>query len=167
MLYDLIYSLLIYPVIFILPAWVANGAPVIFGGGKPIDLGMKLGGKPIFGGHKTIKGLVTGLASGFIVSFIISLFLPYLLFTGMALTVGTHVGDLFGSFVKRRLGKHEGASWAVFDQYLFLAAALIFALPFGNLPYWPGTIVIIVLTGVLHKATNVMAHKAKIKEVPW
>jgi CDP-2,3-bis-(O-geranylgeranyl)-sn-glycerol synthase len=164
---DLIYGVLIYPIIFILPAWVANGAPVIFGGGKPIDLGRKLGGKPIFGSHKTIRGLLSGIAAGFIVATLESAFLPGMLLIGVMLTLGTHAGDLFGSFVKRRINKKEGSSWALFDQYLFLAFALAFALPFGNLPGIPGLLLIIVLTGVLHKATNILAHRAKIKSVPW
>jgi CDP-2,3-bis-(O-geranylgeranyl)-sn-glycerol synthase len=167
MSYDQIYAFLLYPIIFILPAWVANGAPVILGGGAPVDLGRKIGGKRIFGDHKTIRGLAGGLASGFVISFAISLFVPALLATGIALTMGAHAGDLFGSFVKRRLNKKEGASWAVFDQYLFLAFALLFALPLGNLPGLIGIAVIVVITGVLHKATNVMAHRARIKEVPW
>lgn len=169
MLYDLVYSYVIYPILFILPAWVANGAPVIFGGGAPIDLGRKVGGKRIFGNHKTIRGLVAGLLSGFIIAGAVSIFLPELLATGIALTIGTHFGDLFGSFVKRRLNKKEGSSWALFDQYLFLAFAFLFALPFVfHTQLNPiGVLVIVVLTGVLHRATNVMAHRAKIKEVPW
>ena len=94
-----------------------------------------------------------------------------MLLIGVMLTLGTHAGDLFGSFMKRRIGKKEGSSWALFDQYLFLAFALAFALPFSDLlssPYGiPGLLVIAVLTGVLHKATNIMAHRAKIKSVPW
>ena len=164
---DPIYVYLVYPIAFILPAWVANGAPVIFGGGKPVDFGMRIGGRRIFGNHKTVRGLVAGLAAGFMAAYVISLFLPPLLVTGIALAIGTHAGDLFGSFVKRRLDKKEGASWALFDQYLFLAFALLFALPFGSLPGLIGIAVIVALTGVLHKATNMMAHKAKIKDVPW
>lgn len=110
---------------------------------------------------------MAGIAAGFIAASAISLFLPYLFLTGIMLTLGTHAGDLFGSFVKRRLDKKEGASWSIFDQYLFLAFAFLFALPFGQLPSPPAILVIIVLTGVLHKATNVMAHRAKMKEVPW
>jgi CDP-2,3-bis-(O-geranylgeranyl)-sn-glycerol synthase len=167
MSYDQIYSFLLYPIMFILPAWVANGAPVIFGGGAPVDLGRKIGGKRIFGDHKTMRGLAGGVGSGFAAALAISLFAPALLATGIALTIGAHAGDLFGSFIKRRLNKKEGASWAVFDQYLFLVFALLFALPLGNLPGLVGIAVIVVLTGVLHKATNVMAHRARIKEVPW
>jgi len=44
---------------YIFPAYCANGAPVLFGGGRPIDGGKKLGdGKPIFGSHKTIRNSI-------------------------------------------------------------------------------------------------------------
>ena len=32
----------LYPIIYIFPAYAANGAPVLFGGGKPLDLGKKI-----------------------------------------------------------------------------------------------------------------------------
>ena len=86
---------------------------------------------------------------------------------GILLTIGAHAGDLFGSFVKRRLDKKEGHSWAFFDQYLFLVFALLFAFPLGNLPSAFGIVFIVVITGLLHKGTNMLAHKAKMKEVPW
>ncbi|MGC8699821.1 MAG: CDP-2,3-bis-(O-geranylgeranyl)-sn-glycerol synthase [Candidatus Micrarchaeia archaeon] len=156
-----------YPIIYILPAYVANGAPVIFGGGKPLDFGKKIKGKPIFGPHKTIRGLVFGIASGIIVGAIESLFLPYMLILGIALSLGTHAGDLLGSFVKRRMGKKSGANMPIIDQYLFLVFALLFAYPFGNAPGILGIVFLFVLTGILHKLTNVLAHRAKLKEVPW
>ena len=154
------YSIVLYPLIFIFPAYVANGAPVIFGGGRPIS-------KRIFGSHKTIKGLVTGLFAGFIIAFIISQLISYLLITGILLTIGTHVGDLLGSFIKRRLKIKEGRKFAVFDQYLFLFFALLFALPFGKFPSPYGLLFIIVLTGLLHVLTNALAYKANVKKVPW
>ncbi|MGC9204956.1 MAG: CDP-2,3-bis-(O-geranylgeranyl)-sn-glycerol synthase [Candidatus Micrarchaeia archaeon] len=156
-----------YPIIYILPAYVANGAPVIFGGGKPLDLGKKLFGKRIFGDHKTIKGLLAGLASGFIVSIVLSLFFPYMLAIGILLTVGTHIGDLLGSFIKRRIGAKPGVNIPIMDQYLFFVMALLFALPFGHLPSLYGLIFLVILTGILHRLTNIAAHKAKLKDVPW
>ncbi|MGC8710483.1 MAG: CDP-2,3-bis-(O-geranylgeranyl)-sn-glycerol synthase [Candidatus Micrarchaeia archaeon] len=163
----LLYTVFAYPIIYILPAYVANGAPVIFGGGKPLDLGKKLFGKRIFGDHKTIKGLLAGLASGFIVSIVLSLFFPYMLAIGILLTVGTHIGDLLGSFIKRRIGAKPGVNIPIMDQYLFFVMALLFALPFGHLPSLYGLIFLVILTGILHRLTNIAAHKAKLKDVPW
>lgn len=163
----LIYSVIVYPIIYILPAYVANGAPVIFGDGKPLDFGRKLLGKAIFGPHKTIRGLVAGLLSGFVIAGIESIFMPYMLAVGIMLSIGTHVGDLLGSFVKRRLNMASGISVPLMDQYLFFAFALLFAFPLGNLPNAYGILFLVVLTGLLHVLTNAVAHRLKLKEVPW
>jgi len=155
--------------LFILPAYVANGAPVIFGGGKPLDLGKSFRGKRIFGDHKTIRGLISGLLSGFIISLLESFIFPFMLVIGTAMSFGTHAGDLFGSFVKRRIGMKEGESFAVLDQYLFFIFALLFALPFGmsHFPDIWGLVFITVLTGILHLLTNRAAFKLNLKKVPW
>ena len=43
-------------IFFFLAAYLANAAPVIFGGGAPLDGGrLFLDHKPIFGSHKTIQ----------------------------------------------------------------------------------------------------------------
>ncbi len=164
-----IYSLIIYPILFIFPAYVANGAPVIFGGGRALDLGMKLGGKRIFGDHKTIRGLVFGICSGIIVGWGESVYfsMPYLFLIAIALSIGTHFGDLLGSFVKRRMGVKPGSSMALLDQYTFVVFALLFAYPFGNFPTWYGVVFLLVITGILHVLTNIGAHKLKLKNVPW
>ncbi len=166
-LYQLIYTIIIFPIIYIFPAYVANGAPVIFGGGKPIDFGKTFRGKPIFGKHKTIRGFVFGILSGIIIGALESLAFPYMLIIGIALSFGTLFGDMLGSFIKRQLGHKEGKDIFLMDQYLFLIVALIFAVPFGNMPSIFGIIFIFILTGVLHKGTNLIAHKAKLKDVPW
>ncbi len=90
-----------------------------------------------------------------------------MLILGIALSLGTHAGDLLGSFVKRRMGKKSGANMPIIDQYLFLVFALLFAYPFGNAPGIFGIVFLFILTGILHKLTNVLAHRAKLKEVPW
>ena len=61
----------------------------------------------------------------------------------------------------------EGTNVILLDQYAFFVVALLFSLPFGGLPNYVGLLVVAVLTGVLHKGTNMLAHKAKIKRVPW
>jgi CDP-2,3-bis-(O-geranylgeranyl)-sn-glycerol synthase len=166
MAYDL-YTLLIYPIIFILPAWIANGAPVIFGGGAPIDFDMKFMGKPLLGKHKTIRGTFSGIAAGIIIALLESPFFSYMLVTGVALSVGAILGDIIGSFIKRRLDLKESHGFPLMDQYLFFVVALLFALPFGHFPDIVGILVLVVLTGVLHRLTNILAYMAKLKKVPW
>jgi CDP-2,3-bis-(O-geranylgeranyl)-sn-glycerol synthase len=161
------YSIILYPILFVFPAYVANAAPVILGGGKAIDGGMKIGGMPVFGKNKTIRGLIGGIAAGVVVSYAESAYLPFMLASGIALTLGTHAGDLLGSFIKRRAGNKPGSEVIFLDQYLFLVMALIFAAPLGNLPSVYGLVFIFVITGVLHRLTNIAAHAAGLKNAPW
>ena len=157
-----LYQFVLYPIIFILPAWIANGTPVIFGGGAPLDMGTN-----ILGNHKTWRGTISGLLGGFVVAVLEYIFLSQPLFLGAALAIGAIAGDLIGSFAKRRSGIREGASVPILDQYSFFIFAMLFSLPFGGLPSTLGIVVLVVLTGILHKGTNVLAHMAKIKQVPW
>lgn len=166
-LYQFLYVVIIFPIIYIFPAYVANGAPVIFGGGAPIDFGKTFRGKALFGKHKTIRGFVFGMLSGVLIGALLSLALPFMFIIGIALSLGTLLGDMFGSFIKRQMGHKEGKDVFLMDQYLFLIFALLFAFPFGNVPNLYGLIFIFILTGVLHKLTNKVAHKAKLKDVPW
>jgi CDP-2,3-bis-(O-geranylgeranyl)-sn-glycerol synthase len=166
-LYTILYTMILYPIIYILPSYVSNGAPVIFGGGMPIDGGRKLFGKRIFGSHKTVRGLVAGILSGIIVALVESAFLPYMLVIGIMLAIGTHIGDLLNSFIKRQAGLKPGSGVPILDQYLFFVFAMLLALPFGHLPNAIGIIFLVILTGLLHKLTNIGANKLGLKKVSW
>ena len=158
---------------YILPAYCANGAPVIFGGGKPLDFGKKfLDGKPIFGSHKTIRGFISGLTIGTFVGLIQWIFganVDHLRVgapLGFALSLGAMIGDLLGSFIKRRLDLKPGASLPIIDQMGFV----IVALAFGSLiepPTLTEVIIILLLTGLLHLLTNRIAYHLRIKRTPW
>ncbi len=167
MSFGFLYQIFLYPIIYIFPAYAANGAPILFGGGYPLDLKKKLFGKRIFGDHKTIRGTISSIIAGIIIGLIEYPFFHYMLFIAILLTIGANVGDLFGSFIKRRIGMKSGKSFPIMDQYGFLLFALIFALPFGNYPQLLGIIFIIILTGIMHPLTNIGANKLKLKDVPW
>lgn len=162
-----IYSLIIYPIIYILPAYVSNGAPVLFGGGRPIDGKKSIVKNRIFGDNKTWRGLIAGILIGTLIAFGESFVFPYMLAVGVLEAFGAHFGDLLGSFIKRRLGKGPGHSAGYLDQYLFVIFAFVFAYPLGNLPSVLGIVFIFVITGALHLFTNTVAHKWKLKKVPW
>lgn len=171
---SLLYSVILYPILYIFPAYVANGLPVVFGGtwifkrvGKPIDGGKTFRGRPIFGINKTWRGLAGGLLCGFATAVVEGHFIPILLAVGILTSVGTHVGDLLGSFIKRQSGVKSGESTFLLDAYMFLLFAFLFVLPIQSLPNIYGIAFIIILTGVLHRATNVGAFHLKIKKVPW
>lgn len=164
---NIIYQLILYPIIYILPAYVANGAPVIFGGGGPLDFNLKIGKKPLFGKNKTIRGTFSGIASGIIIGAIESTAFPYMLIASIPLAVGAICGDLFGSAIKRRIGMKSGASLPILDQFGFVIFALIFAIPIGHMPSAYGIAFIALLTLILHPLTNLIANKLKLKSVPW
>ncbi len=163
-------------ILFILPAYIANASPVIFGGGTPIDFGKKLADKKrIFGDGKTWRGLITGIACGSIMGAVEAFALANNAFIvqGMLLSVGALVGDLVGSFIKRRSGIKRGQPSFLLDQLMFLFIALLFAAPVlasGNASFQPTIIdlaVLVVLTYVLHVSSNYAANKAGLKKVPW
>lgn len=167
--------------IVILPAYVANASPVLFGRGVPIDFGKKLSdGKRLFGDGKTVigffSGLVLGTLSGFIIFLNFSEVLPDVslsqkLVLGFVLSLGALLGDLLGSFFKRRLGVERGKPMLLLDQLPFILLALL--LSFAYIPVLAskigffGFFFIIALTIFLHKATNIIAYYLKLKKVPW
>ena len=54
-------ALLIFSLLFIVPAYISNAGMVIIGGGKPIDGGKNWrDGRRILGDHKTWNGLIKG-----------------------------------------------------------------------------------------------------------
>lgn len=167
MVYDALYSMVLYSIVYILPAYAANGAPVIFGAGKPIDAGKKIKGRRIFGDNKTRRGTISSIIAGMAVAALESVYIPYMLAVGVLLTIGANFGDLLGSFVKRRMGYGQGEPFPILDQYGFFAFAILFALPLGNIPTTYGLAFLVMLTGILHPLTNWLAHMLKLKRVPW
>ncbi|HDI74262.1 MAG TPA: CDP-2,3-bis-(O-geranylgeranyl)-sn-glycerol synthase [Candidatus Korarchaeota archaeon] len=145
---------------YILPSYVANMTPVIFGGGRPLDLNKKfIDGRRILGDHKTIRGFISGLITGTLVGCMQGRPL-----TGFLLSLGTMVGDSFGSFVKRRMGIEAGGSAPLLDQEGFLIFSILFTYPLEPLSL-DSLIFLLLITPVLHKATNMVAYHLKLKGV--
>lgn len=169
-------------VLFILPAWFANAAPVVLGGHFPIDANLKFfDGKPIFGPSKTWLGIIGGLAAGLLVAAIEAHLLrggPYDLWAGrpewyisigFALSAGALAGDLLGSFLKRRLGVKAGKPLLLFDQLPFAFIALLAAWMAGaSFAFNPIYLIFLLSLSVfLHKLANFLAHASGLKKVPW
>jgi len=154
----------------IFPAYVANAAPVVLGGGRPIDGGKKLSdGRPIFGPGKTIRGFIAGLVAGTVFAVLQGVALGFLgnyLLRGFLLSLGALTGDLLGSFIKRRVNLERGAPAPVMDQLGFVVVALLFASPALYLS-WEVILTILILTLPIHLATNILGHKLKLKDKPW
>jgi len=98
---------------------VANGAPVIAGkvlgrhGNQPVDGGRRLAdGEPLFGPHKTWRGLIAAVGSCALVGGLLGTG------AGAAATIGVlaMVGDLAASCAKRRLKVPAGGRMRALDQ---------------------------------------------------
>lgn len=155
---------------FILPAYCANAVPVLLGGGLQMDFGRKfIDGKPLFGAHKTFRGFFSGLSVGTLIGVAQSnlpVFQPPPLLLGFILSLGGLTGDLFHSFVKRRLGIPPGASFPVADQLDFVVGALFFSL-FISPPSLLVALIILVVTPPLHLLTNYIAYRLDVKKEPF
>jgi CDP-2,3-bis-(O-geranylgeranyl)-sn-glycerol synthase len=166
----------------LLPAYAANMAPTVSGGKTPIDGGrMWFDKRRILGDHKTWKGFITGVVAGGFVGLLELWFQPNLNAFGaawgitlptmtvaaaLAIPLGTMLGDLGGSFIKRRLGLQSGADAPFLDQLNFIVGAI--ALAWWLIPISPWMLlVMLVVTPILHRAANIVGYKLKVKRVPW
>jgi len=177
---SLIYEIA-YALWFILPAYIANAFPVIFGGGLAIDMGKKLpDGKPIFGSHKTFRGFIAGLIAGILTSVVQTVALQYNTLSefvlpfqfnvliGSMIALGALMGDLIHSFIKRRIGLVEGSPLPVADQLDFVVGAILFSLLVSvPQPSLLTVILIIVITPPTHLLTNFIAYMLGVKKTPW
>lgn len=169
-------------VLFILPAYVANAAPVALGGYFPIDGGRRAWDKrPLFGPSKTWMGFMGGMAAGMLCAVLEAHLLrgtpwdlwggqpQWYLASGFLLSFGALAGDLIGSFIKRRLSVPAGQPSLLLDQLPFLVVALLAVLPMGiSFPFQPVALIFLAaITIVLHRAANMIAHGAGLKRVPW
>lgn len=154
-------NLILLAIWWMLPAYFANGMPIVLGGRTPLDFGKKLKNHRIFGDGKTIRGTFLGIFIGSFIGY-----LTGRLEIGILLALGAILGDLLGSFVKRRLNRDRGHRFWVLDQFDFVVGALLLAaileIPDTNL-----LIAILVITPLLHILTNYIAHWAGFKDVWW
>lgn len=166
--------------LFVLPAYIANSSPTVLGGGSTIDGGKTApDGRPILGAHKTWQGLGGGILLGVSTGFLVFLIGNYglksvfhlsnslidCLLRAFLLSLGTHIGDLTCSFVKRRLRIRSGEPFLVVDQLGFFLFAVLFAAPL----YWQelGWLNFAIWTGLtlgVHPLFNLIAWAAGLQE---
>lgn len=112
---------------------VANGSPLLVGNllgrfaGWRIDSGKTLAdGRPLFGATKTWRGLFSSLLLTGLAAWLLGL--GWLL--GLVVAAAAMAGDLFSSFVKRRLGIRSSAKALGLDQLpeALLPALILFLL---------------------------------------
>lgn len=167
--------------VLFIPAYVANGAPVLLGGGCPVDLGKRfIDGRKLLGNSKTVRGLIAGIITGFAAGAVLGVWHTHLFLfndricyalAGLLEGVGAMVGDMTGSFIKRRLNLKEGDPAPIMDELGFLIMATVFLFPIlSQLTFTIEVIhyfLVLIITYVLHKSTNFLANRIGLKKVPW
>jgi CDP-2,3-bis-(O-geranylgeranyl)-sn-glycerol synthase len=92
--------------------------------------------------------------------------------TIFCLSAGALVGDLLGSFTKRRLGLKRGAPLPLVDQLDFVGGAWLLLFVVARAWFIETfsveiIITVIIITPVLHLFTNYIGFKIGKKRVPW
>ncbi|MFX1506864.1 MAG: CDP-2,3-bis-(O-geranylgeranyl)-sn-glycerol synthase [Promethearchaeota archaeon] len=151
--------------------------------------------KRILGDGKTIRGFISGVVCGMMSCvgiFVITNFSGYSLeyinyfqssilywaihklgnnyiilcaLIGFLLGSGALIGDIIGSFIKRRSGLQRGESFPFMDQLGFLVVALVFVFPV--IP-WPLVWLLVLAPSTLglHIGLNILSYVVGIQEVP-
>ena len=151
----------------IFPAYCANAAPVLAGGGLPLDFGKNfVDGRRVFGKNKTFRGFFFGLAIGVLVGLTENFLFGYPLLFSVLSPLGALMGDLAGAFLKRRLDIAPGGLLPIVDQVDFVVGAIVFSLPLSIISL-ELAIAMLIITPPIHLLTNFVAYKLKLKSNPW
>ncbi|MCE4615313.1 MAG: CDP-2,3-bis-(O-geranylgeranyl)-sn-glycerol synthase [Desulfurococcales archaeon] len=156
--------------VIFLPAMVANGAPVVFKGRTPLDMGREfIDGKRIFGDGKTIEGFLVGVLAGLVFGLLEALvaFNCKFLYVGFLGGLGAMLGDITGSFFKRRIGYERGEPLLFVDQLDFALCATIFYYLIRVEMNFYALLLIYLTIFILHVGTNRIAYDLKLKDVPY
>jgi CDP-2,3-bis-(O-geranylgeranyl)-sn-glycerol synthase len=171
------YSRLLEALVFVLPSYIANATPVVsvklIGRSTPLDMGLYAwDNKRILGDGKTVEGLISGIAVGTLVGLSIYSLMGIFrsILEPLILSIGAMVGDILGSFIKRRIGIERGKPLPVVDQLGFLLSSLFFSYVTYGLPRWVSLdilIILLIITFFLHIAINYLAYLLRLKDRPY
>jgi CDP-2,3-bis-(O-geranylgeranyl)-sn-glycerol synthase len=155
---------------FVFPAYCANAAPVLAGGGPKMDFGKNFyDGKRIFGNNKTFRGFFFGWGIGIGVGLVegaVFGFQNFSVLFSLLIPLGALLGDLAGAFMKRRLDIAPGGLLPIVDQVDFVIGAIVFSIPLAMIS-WEVAVVVLLITPPIHLSTNFLAYKMKLKSNPW
>ena len=176
---------------YILPAYVANGFAVFakfFVSPHPIDGGRVLKDERfILGPGKSWEGFFIGFISGvcvgflqvFTAPFLEALIVQYLILPlelvpivllsiplVIMVALGALIGDLIGSFIKRRMNISRGRPAPLLDQLDFLIMAILFGWLIIPLPLI-FVVFLLIVTPIIHLLANVIGYLLRLKKVPW
>jgi CDP-2,3-bis-(O-geranylgeranyl)-sn-glycerol synthase len=144
--------------------WISSNAPIVY----LIYFASTLGASQI-----TLDFLIyQWLTSGPLFFFLMGLptnsrvILAPSIFHGFLLSFGALIGDLIGSFIKRRLNLERGRPAPPLDQLDFVAGALAFSF-IEFIPPIEIIGVLLVLTPGIHLIANIIGYRLRLKKEPW
>ena len=175
-------------VYFFLPAYFANMAPPLVMKipafrflAKPLDGGRKFRGQPIFGDHKSWRGVIFALLAGVIVFSLQEWLYQFPLFKsislldygqknicliGFLMPLAAVFGDIGSAFVKRQLKLPPGAKFIPWDQTNYVIGNFIILGPILKLSLvvW---LTLFVLTFFLHIVVNRLGYILGLHKAKW
>ena len=166
-----------------LPAFLGNMMPVVFSQHTwwnwPVDCGLTLFGKRLFGDNKKVRGFFVGTLTAILIGllqfflynkFVCQIFYfttiwQYLLF-GFLSGFGALLGDALESFLKRQIGIAPGKPFIPFDQ---IDSAVGFLALTSILVSWDLRQIIfyLIFVTIFTPLTNLLAYAFKIKKTYW
>ncbi|RLG80901.1 MAG: hypothetical protein DRO13_02590 [Thermoprotei archaeon] len=158
---------------YYLPPMVANASPLLVRGRYRVDFSMFfLDGKPLLGKNKTWEGIAIGLYMGIASSLALSIYLrdPLLIPLGAGASASALIGDLLGSFTKRRIGVRSGDPLPLLDQLDFAIASSLYYTLLGIREFtvqYSYVALSLLLILVLHLLSNRIAYLIGVKDKKW
>lgn len=142
---------------------------MVLGGGPPIDGGRKLSdGNRILGGGKTVRGFFAGILAGSVLGVIQGVLggRPGGWEAAVLMSLGALLGDVVGSFIKRRMALKRGRPVPGLDQLEFVVGALLLSSVIW-LPSLEIIVVLVLVTPLFHLGTNFVGYKLGYKSEPY
>ncbi len=157
---------------FYLSPMVANASPVLINGRYRIDKGIVLwDGKPLLGAGKTWEGFIIGVYMGFLASLPLYFYFydTRIVLDGLFASIMALLGDMIGSFIKRRMGIKRGDPAPILDQLDFALMATLYywftCSFFASHIYYIFFSLLLILG--LHVLTNNIAYYLGVKDRRW
>ena len=116
-------------------------------GNWPLDGNLRLAdGQPLFGPHKTLRGVLATLIGGSLVFTLLGVPWPVAALGALCLSGG----DLLSSFIKRRLHQPSGTAHFGLDQAFEALFPALYLSPHLGLPLWQGALVALAFIPLAH-----------------
>ena len=149
--------------------WIANGAPILSArllgkyGTTPVDFGFHFRDRrPLFGNSKTWRGILSAILFTTPSAMLLGFSLGWsLLFVTLSMS-----GDLFSSFVKRRLGLAPSERAWLLDQVPESLFPMI-ALAAHGLINWLGAAIVTLLFVLTDMLFSLLLYQLKIRKRPY